>query len=96
MPVKLKVNLMWQEFHDRLTNRDYLRWRRKRMFMRLLLTVVTLLLLSPIIAIYEIFHIRSTLGFIVLIGCVLFLLAIYRALGLIGRPYIPPKDVDFD
>ena len=77
---------VWQNFRDR----DYLRWRRKRRLVRLLRVVVTMILLSPIITIYKIFQIRSTLGFVFLVGCVLFLLAIYRALGLIGRPYVPP------
>ncbi|HJT34991.1 MAG TPA: hypothetical protein VJ783_23385 [Pirellulales bacterium] len=79
---------IWQNFRDR----DYLRWRRKRRFVRLLLTAVTIVLLAPILAIYEYFKIRSALGFIFLAGCVLFLLAVYRALGLLGRPYRPPDN----
>ncbi|HET6879356.1 MAG TPA: hypothetical protein VFI31_04345 [Pirellulales bacterium] len=49
-----------------------------------------MVLSAPIIAIYEIFDIRSTLGFVCMGGWILFLLAIYRALGFIGRPYVPP------
>jgi hypothetical protein len=77
---------MWERFRDR----DYLRWRRKRLLTRFLLTIVSLILLSPLIAVYQFFQIRSTLGFIFLFACVLVLLAINRALGLIGRPYVPP------
>lgn len=83
-----KVVDIWQNFRDR----DYLRWRRKRRFVRLLLMAVTMVLLAPILAIYEYFKIRSTLGFIFLAGCVLLLLAVYRALGLLGRPYTPPDN----
>ena len=54
-----------------------------------------MVLLSPLMAVYEYFQIRSTLGFLFLGGCILVLLAIYRALGLIGRPYIPPPQDDF-
>ena len=79
---------IWQNFRDR----DYLRWRRKRLLVRFLLIVVSMVLMSPVLALYGYFQIRSTLGFIFLAGCVLFLLAIYRALGLIGRPYVPPGD----
>jgi hypothetical protein len=57
---------------------------------RFALTILTLVLLSPVIAIYQFFQIRSTLGFVFLVACVLFLLGIYRVLGLIGRPYVPP------
>ena len=71
-------------------DRDYLRWRRKRRFVRLLLTVVTLVLLSPILILYQVFQVRSPLGFVFLVCCVLALLGIYRALGLLGRPYVPP------
>jgi hypothetical protein len=77
---------IWQNFRDR----DYLRWRRKRLLIRFMLVIVTMVLSSPVIAIYEYFDIRSTLGFICMGGWILFLLAIYRALGLIGRPYVPP------
>lgn len=77
---------MWERFRDR----DYIRWRRKRRLVQFILTIVTLVLLSPILAAYQYFQIRSAFGFIFLAGCVLFLLAIYRVLGLIGRPYIPP------
>jgi hypothetical protein len=73
-------------------DRDYLRWRRKRRLVRFFLTIVTLVLLSPILAIYQFFNIRSTLGFVFLVVCVLVLLGIYRMLGLIGRPYVPPPD----
>lgn len=79
---------IWQNFRDR----DYLRWRRKRRFVQLLLIALTMVLLAPIMAIYEYFQIRSALGFIFLAGCVLFLLAVYRALGLLGRPYVPPSN----
>lgn len=58
--------------------------------MHFLLTIVTLVLLSPIIALYQVFQIRSVFGFVFMACCVLCLLAIYRALGLIGRPYVPP------
>jgi len=78
---------IWQNFRDR----DYLRWRRRRKLVRLLLIVLTMVLLSPILAIYQKFQIRSVLGFIVLGCCILFLLAVYRALGLIGKPYVPPN-----
>lgn len=77
---------MWQNSLDR----DYIRWRRKRRLTHFLLTIVTLVLLSPIIALYQIFQIRSMFGFVFMACCVLGLLAIYRALGLIGRPYVPP------
>ena len=83
----------WRELRNRFTDRDYLRWRRKRRLTRFLLTILSLVVLSPIIALYQIFQIRSALGFAVLVGCVLFLLAIYRALGLIGRPYVPPAEI---
>ena len=79
---------MW----ERLRDREYLRWRRKRLLVRFLLTIVTLVLLAPILAIYQYFQIRSALGFAFLVVCVLALLGIYRALGLIGRPYSPPQD----
>ena len=81
---------MWERFRDR----DYLRWRRKRLLVRFLLTIVTLVLLSPLLAIYEYFKIRSTLGFVFLGVCILVLFAIYRMLGLIGRPYVPPPQDD--
>ena len=81
---------MWQAFRDR----DYLRWRRKRRLVHFLLTIVTLVLLSPMIALHQIFQIRSVFGFIFMAGCVLCLLTIYRALGLTGRPYVPPGDDD--
>ncbi len=54
---------MWQAFPDR----DYLRWRRKRRLTHFLLTIVTLVMLSPILALYQVFQIRSALGFILLI-----------------------------
>ena len=73
-------------------DRDYLRWRRKRRLVRFFLTIVSLILLSPILAIYEFFKIRSPLGFVFLVVCVLALLGIYRMLGLIGRPYVPPRE----
>lgn len=76
---------LWQNFRDR----DYLRWRRKRRLIRFLLIILTMVLVSPLIAISEIFHIRSNFFFFVMVAYVLFLFAIYRALGLIGRPYIP-------
>ena len=76
---------LWQNFRDR----DYLRWRRKRRLIRFLLIILTMVLVSPLIAISEIFQIRSNLFFFVMVAYVLFLFAIYRALGLIGRPYIP-------
>lgn len=76
---------LWQNFRDR----DYLRWRRKRRLIRFLLIILTMVLVSPLIAISEIFQIRSNFFFFVMVAYVLFLFAIYRALGLIGRPYIP-------
>lgn len=86
---------IWGEFRDRITDRDYLRWRRKRLLVRFLLIILSMIVLSPIIVIYQVFDIRSALGFVCMGGCVLFLLAIYRALGWIGRPYIPPsRDID--
>jgi hypothetical protein len=81
---------MWRIFRDNVSDRDYLRWRRKRKLIRLALTILSLVLLSPIITIYQVFEIRSALGFVFLVVCVLFLLAIYRALGWIGQPYIAP------
>jgi hypothetical protein len=77
---------MWEQFRDR----DYIRWRRKRRLVQFVLTIVTLVLLSPLLALYQYFQIRSAFGFVFIAGCVLSLLAIYRALGLLGRPYVPP------
>ena len=82
---------IWREFRDNLSDRDYLRWRRKRRFVRLLLAIISVIVLSPVLIIYQLFQIRSTLGFVFLVGCVLCLLAIYRAFGWIGRPYVPPS-----
>lgn len=82
---------IWQEWRERVMDRDYRRWRRKRLLVRFGLIILSMVLLSPVIAIYEYFDIRSTLGFICM-GCsVLFLLGIYRLLGWIGRPYVPPR-----
>lgn len=82
---------IWQEWRDRITDRDYLRWRRKRLFIRFLLIILSMVLLSPVIVVYKVFDIRGTFGFLFMAGCVLFLFAIYRALGWIGRPYVPPR-----
>lgn len=82
---------IWREWRERIMDRDYQRWRRKQMLVRFGLIILSMVLLSPVIAIYQFFDIRSTLGFICMGVCVLFLLAVYRMLGLIGRPYVPPS-----
>jgi hypothetical protein len=51
-----------------------------------------MILLAPVLLLYEWFHIRSNWGFAFLVFCVLVLLGIYRMLGWIGRPYQPPLD----
>jgi hypothetical protein len=82
----------WQHYRKTVWNADYIRWRRRRRWVRLGLAVLTLVLLSPVLLLYEWFHIHSNWGFAFLVFCVLVLLGIYRMLGWIGQTYRPPVD----
>jgi hypothetical protein len=83
----------WRNYWRTVWSPDYLRWRRRRRWVRLGLIALTMLLLAPVELLAELFQVqKSTWFFFVLLFCVLFLLAIYRMLGWIGRPYCPPAE----
>jgi hypothetical protein len=84
----------WRNYKKTIWNPDYLRWRARRRWVSLGLLILTLILLSPVLYLYERFDVHSAWGLIFLGFCVLVLFVIYRMLGWTGQRYRPPADND--
>jgi hypothetical protein len=85
----------WRKRWKTAWSPDYLRWRTRRRWVSLGLLFLTLILLSPIIFIYQHFNVRSAWGLVFVGFCVFVLFAIYRLLGWTGQRYRPPVDEDY-
>ncbi len=79
----------WDDYTATLRDDDYQRWRLRRRLMRLGLVILTLILLSPLLAVPKSVDVRSIGGFACVLISILVLLGIYRLLGWIGRGSTP-------